>query len=58
MVQYPGANLPRLGPESRTVRVSVVEPSTLEVDIVDGSGFRAGPSMLVPRITDGSGIRG
>ena len=37
MVQYPGANLPHLGPESWTVRVSYVEPSTLEVDIVDGS---------------------
>ena len=45
-VQYPGANLPRLGPESRMVRVSGVEPSTVEVDIVDGSGFRAGPSTL------------
>ena len=37
MVHYPGANLPHLGPESRTVRVSGVEPSTLEVDIADGS---------------------
>ena len=37
MVQYPGANLPHLGPESWTVRVSGVEPSTLEVDIAAGS---------------------
>ena len=37
MVQYPGANLPHLGPESWTVRVSCVGPFTLEVDIADGS---------------------
>ena len=30
-------NLPRLGPESRTVRVSGLEPSTLMLHIVDGS---------------------
>ena len=37
MVPSPGLDLPRLGPESWTVRVSGVEPSTLKVDIVDGS---------------------
>ena len=37
MVRCPGLDLPRLGPESWTVRVSGVEPSTLEVDIADGS---------------------
>ena len=31
-------NLPRLGPESRTVRVSVLEPSTLRLNIADSSG--------------------
>ena len=46
MVQYPGANLPRLGPESRMVRGSRVEPSTLKVDIVDGSMSKGGPSTL------------
>ena len=55
MVQYPGANLPRLGPESRTVRVSCVEPSTVGADIVDGSMSMAGPSTLMPHIADGSG---
>ena len=54
MVQYPGANLPHLGSESWTVRVSGVEPSTVEVDIVDSSGFRAGPSMLEVDIVDSS----
>ena len=37
MVRCPKLNLPCLGPESWTVRVSGVEPSTVEVDIVDGS---------------------
>ena len=36
-VRCPKLNLPRLGPESRMVRVSCVGPSTLEVDIADGS---------------------
>ena len=54
MVQYPGANLPHLGSESWTVRVSGVEPSTLEVDIVDGSMSKAEPSMLEVDIADGS----
>ena len=49
-------NPPRLVPISRTVRVSRVEPSTLEVDIADGSMSRAGPSTLVPRIADSSGV--
>ena len=54
MVQYPGANLPRLGPKSRTVRVSSVEPSTVGADIVDGSMSKAGPSTLEVDIVDGS----
>ena len=37
MVKHPGANPPRLGPESRTVRVSGLEPSTLRLNIADGS---------------------
>ena len=41
-----GLNLPHLGPESWMVRVSGVEPSTLEVDIVDGSVSRREPSTL------------
>ena len=36
------------------VLTSCVEPSTLEVDIADGSGFRAEPSTLMPHIADGS----
>ena len=40
MVQYPGANLPRLGSESRKVRDLCVEPSTVGADIADGSGFK------------------
>ena len=34
-------NLPRLGPESWTVRVSVLEPSTLMPHIMDGSVTRS-----------------
>ena len=58
MVRGSGLNLPRLGPESWTVRGPCVEPSTLEVDIADGSMSKAEPSTLVPRIADGSGIKG
>ena len=47
-------NLPRLGPESRTVRVSGLEPSTVDADIADGSMTRAGPSMLMLHCADGS----
>ena len=47
-------NLPRLGPESRTVRASVLEPSTLRLNIADGSMTRAGPSMLMLHFADGS----
>lgn len=47
-------NLPRLGPESRTVRDPGVEPSTLKVNIEDGSMTRAGPSMLMLHFADGS----
>ena len=39
-------NLPRLGPESRTVRDSRVEPSTLRLDITDGPCLRSEPSTL------------
>ena len=55
MVRCPGLDLPHLGPESRTVRVSCVEPSTVGADIVDGSMSMAGPSTLMPHIADGSG---
>ena len=48
-------NLPRLGPESRTVRVSVLEPSTLRLDITDGPYLRSEPSMLMLHIADSSG---
>ena len=37
MVQYPDANPPHFGPESRTVRASVLEPSTVDAEIEDGS---------------------
>ena len=37
MVQYPDANHPRFGTESRTVRASGLEPSTLRLNIADGS---------------------
>ena len=57
MVRFPGLDLPRLGPESRMVRGSRVEPSTVGADIADGSMSKAGPSMLMPHIADGSGIR-
>ena len=40
------------------VRVSGVELSTLEVDFVDGSMSRAGPSTVGADIADGSGIKG
>ena len=55
MVQYPGANPPRFGPESWTVRDPGVEPSTVDADIEDGSITRAGPSMLMLHIADSSG---
>ena len=54
MVRCSGLDLPRLGPESRMVRVSGVGPSTLEVNIVDGSMSKAEPSMLEVDIADGS----
>ena len=54
MVQYPGANPPRFGPESWTVRDPGVEPSTVDADIEDGSMTRAGPSTIMPNIMDGS----
>ena len=36
------------------VRDPGVEPSTVDADIEDGSMTRAGPSMLMPHIADGS----
>ena len=39
------------------VQISEVEPSTLGVNITDGSGSRAKPSTLRANIADGSGIR-
>lgn len=55
MVQYPEVNLPHFGPESWTVRISVLEPSTLRLNITDGPYLRSGPSMLMLHIADGSG---
>ena len=57
-VQYLGANLPRCMPESWTVRGQKAEPSTLEVDIMEGSISRGEPSMLYARIVDGSRSKG
>ena len=54
MVKHPGANPPRLGPESRTVRVSGLEPSTLRLNIADGPCLRSEPSTLKADIVDGS----
>ena len=54
MVQYPDANHPRFGTESRTVRASGLEPSTLRLNIADGSMTRAVPSMLMLHFADGS----
>ena len=50
-----GLNLPRFGPESWTVRVSVLEPSTLRLNITDGSYLRREPSTLKADIVDSSG---
>ena len=47
-------NLPRLGPESRTVRVSVLEPSTLRLNITDSPYLRREPSMLMLHFADSS----
>ena len=51
-------NLPRLGPESRMVRDSRVEPSTLRLDITDSPTSKAEPSMLMLHIADGSILQG
>ena len=45
-VRGPERNLPRYGHESRMVRASGGEPSTVEVDFMEGSGSRAEPSTL------------
>ena len=50
----PRPNLPRFGPESRMVRDSRVEPSTLRLNITDGPYLRSEPSMLKADIADGS----
>ena len=47
-------NPPRLGPESRTVRVSVLEPSTLRLNITDSPYLRREPSMLMLHFADSS----
>ena len=51
-------NLPRLGPESRTVRDPGVEPSTLRLNIADGSYLRREPSTIMRHIADGSTLQG
>ena len=53
-VRGPERNLPRYGHESRMVRASGGEPSTVEVDFMEGSGSRAEPSTLGVNITDGA----
>ena len=51
---FPGPNLPRFRPESRTVRCKQNQPSTRRLDITDGPCLRSAPSMLMPHIADGS----
>ena len=48
MVHVSEANLPRCMPESWTVRGLKGEPSTLEVDIMDGSISRANLPRYMP----------
>ncbi|MGM9757431.1 MAG: hypothetical protein ACI3ZM_04705 [Candidatus Cryptobacteroides sp.] len=50
-------NLPRSGHESRTVRVSEGEPSTLKADIADSSTPKAEPSTLRVNIPEGSYLK-
>ena len=50
-------NLPRLGPESWTVRDPGVEPSTLRLDITDGPCLRSEPSTIMLNIADGSTLQ-
>ena len=56
-VQYLGANLPCWRAESWTVQGQKGEPSTLEVDIMDGSISRGEPSTLYARIMEGSNLK-
>ena len=56
-VQYLGANLPCWRAESWTVQGQKGEPSTLVVDIVDGSISRGEPSTLYARIMEGSNLK-
>ena len=58
MVQVSEANLPCWRSISRMVRYKTTEPSTLEVDIMEGSGLRREPSTLEVHIMDGSAARG
>ena len=57
MVKHPDANLPHFGPESRMVRDSRVEPSTLRLNITDSPYLRREPSTLKADIEDGSMTR-
>ena len=54
MVRGLEQNRPRGGHESRMVRIPGVEPSTLGVNITEGSGSRAEPSTLGVDIMDGA----
>ena len=47
-------NHPCSGHESRMVQIPEGEPSTVEVDIMDGAEFKAGPSTLKVDIVDSS----
>ena len=50
----PELNLPRSGHESRMAQIPEGEPSTVAVDIIDGSESKAEPSTLSLNIADGS----
>ena len=52
------ANPPRRRSISWTVRYKITEPSSLEVDIMDGSGLRSEPSTLGTHFMEGSAARG
>ena len=52
-----GVNRPRYGHESRMVQIPEGEPSTVAVDIMDGSTPKVGPSTLRVDITEGSYLK-
>ena len=54
MVQVLEANLPCWRSISWMVQYEITEPSTLEVDIMEGSAAKGEPSTLEANIVDGS----